>query len=63
VEAPANHDGERTQRGEQNEIASLAALLDLVLAVPVFPGTNLMDFDHYPAIFEASYQWVSPPDR
>jgi NTE family protein len=31
--------------------------LDLVLTVPVFPGANLMDFDHHSAVFEASYQW------
>ncbi len=31
--------------------------LDLVLAVPPFPGANFMDFDHHFEVFEAAYQW------
>ena len=31
--------------------------LDLVLAVPPFPGANFMDFDHHFEVFEASYRW------
>lgn len=31
--------------------------LDLVLAVPPFPGANFMDFDRHFEVFEAAYQW------
>ena len=31
--------------------------LDLVLAVPPFPGANFMDFDRHGEVFEAAYQW------
>ena len=43
--------------GIRIEIAAFPEWLDLVLTVPVFPGANLMDFDHHSAVFEASYQW------
>ncbi len=31
--------------------------LDLVLAVPPFPGSNFMDFDRHMEVFEAAYAW------
>jgi len=31
--------------------------LDLVLAVPAFPGASFMDFDRHFEVFEAAYRW------
>jgi NTE family protein len=33
--------------------------LDLVLAVPDFPGANFMDFDRHFDVFQAAYAWCS----
>jgi NTE family protein len=33
--------------------------LDLVLAPPAFPGSNVIDFDRHTEVFEAAYQWCN----
>jgi NTE family protein len=33
--------------------------LDLILAPPAFPGSNVIDFDRHTEVFEAAYQWCN----
>jgi NTE family protein len=33
--------------------------LDLLLAPPAFPGSNVIDFDRHTEVFEAAYQWCN----